>query len=205
MHRICTGLVVLCAGLHAQSAPAGFTSVSERWDDYVERTYGWRMVSAVALEGALEQTIEFRKCGRPPYCFPHHIGGGLARRTARTTIEFGAGALFGEDLRRVPSGLTGFRRRAAFALLHAPLARGRDGKWGIAYSRFVGTMGAVAVTKSWEGRPITPGTMTRSVGWTVTSYFQDALWAEFEPDVRRFGSRTWRGRIRPMLRITGRP
>jgi len=104
-------------------------------------------------------------------------------------MELAAGALLHEDLRRRPSNLTGFRQRLSYALVHAALATGPDGKWRPAYSRFAGTLGAVAVSSAWDGRPLTAGRLSEDFAWTATSYFQDALWTEFEPDLKRMGHR----------------
>ncbi len=104
-------------------------------------------------------------------------------------MEWGAGALLGEDIRRTPSGQTGFRRRFAYALIHAPLA---DGSWGPAYSRYAGSLGGAMVGSAWCGRPITAGRLSEQVGWSFTAYFQDALWTEFEPDVKRMARRAVR-------------
>jgi len=176
-----------CGVLQAQTAAPDPQDLQERWDSYVQRTYSWKKIGVVTAETMFDQTFQLSKCGRPPYCFPHEIGGALTRRTARTTIEFGMGALLHEDLRRRPSGLPGFRRRVSYALLHAPLARGPNGEWRPAYSRFAGTFGAVAVTSAWDGRPLTAPRLGEAFGWTTTAYFQDALWTEFEPDLKRLG------------------
>jgi hypothetical protein len=104
-------------------------------------------------------------------------------------MELAAGALLNEDLRRRPSNLPGFRRRLSYALLHAPLAIGPDGEWRPAYSRFAGTLGAVAVSSAWDGRPLTAARISESFGWTATSYFQDAVMTEFGPDLKRMGHR----------------
>jgi len=85
--------------------------------------------------------------------------------------------------------LVGFRRRAAFAILHAPLARGPDGEWRPAYSRFIGTFGGTAVSSAWHGRPMAAPRPVESFGWSATSYFQDALLTEFERDISRLGRR----------------
>src|SRR5258708_3017835 len=143
----------------------------------------------VAAETAFDQSFQQNKCGRPPYCFPHEIEGALARRTARTTVELGAGALLREDIRRRPSGLTGIRPRVVYALLHAPLARGPEGAWRPAYSRFAGTLGGIAISSAWEGKPLTAPRLFEGLGWSATSYLPDALWTEFEPDMKRMGCR----------------
>jgi hypothetical protein len=182
-------LLFACGLLPAQDAAPDPQNLHERWDTYVQKTYSWKKIGVVAAETAFEQTFQFNKCGRPPYCFPHEIGGALTRRTARTTMELAAGALLNEDLRHRRSNLPGFRQRLSYALLHAPLAIGPDGEWRPAYSRFAGTLSAVAVTSAWEGRPITAARLSRDFGFTATSYFQDALWTEFEPDLKRMGRR----------------
>jgi hypothetical protein len=202
MHRLVWVLLVVGSALHAQTA--GFADWHERWGDYVHRSYDWKLLGAVAAESVLDQTFQLSKCGRPPYCFPHHIGRSLARRSARMTIELGAGALLGEDIIRRPSGLSGTRQRIVFALLHAPLAKGPEGQWRPAYSRFIGTMGAVTVSRAWDGRPITAGRLAHSFGWASTSYFQDALLTEFEPDLKRFGATAWRKHIRPVISRLGK-
>src|SRR5215813_12020908 len=117
--------IAACGLLQAQDTAHDPQNLQERWDSYIQKTYSWKRISVVSAETAFEQTFQFRKCGRPPYCFPHEIGGALTRRTARTTMELAAGALFHEDLRRRPSNLTGFRQRVSYALIHAPLARSR--------------------------------------------------------------------------------
>ena len=185
-------LLLACTVLHAQSLTSDPPNLDpqdlqERWDSYVQKTYNWKKIGIVTAETMFDQTFQLSKCVRPPYCFPHEIGGALSRRTARTTIEFGVGALLHEDLRRRPSGLTGFGPRLSYALLHAPLARGPNGEWRPAYSRFAGTIGGLAVSSAWDGRPLTAGRLSESFGVSATSYFQDAVWTEFEPDLKRMG------------------
>jgi len=185
-------LLFACGVLQAQTAdpvPQDLDpqSLHERWDSYVNKTYNWKKIGVVTAETMFGQTFQLSKCGRPPYCFPQELGGALTRRTARTTIEFGVGALLHEDLRRRPSGLHGFRQRFTYAFLHAPLAIGSDGKWEPAYSRYAGTMGGLVVSSAWNGKPITVSRLSEGFGWSSSSYFQDALWTEFGPDLKQLG------------------
>jgi len=186
-----TSLVLLLAAcrLAAQDASSASIDWSERWNSYLQKTYSWKKIGWVVGETAFDQTFRLNKCGRPPYCLPHEIGGALAERTARTSIEFGAGAILREDLRRSPSNLKGFRRRVAYAFIHAPLAKNSEGDWEPAYSRFAGTLGSAAVSAAWRGRPITAPRLFEHFGWSLTSYLQDSLWTEFEPDLKRAGVR----------------
>jgi hypothetical protein len=49
--------------------------------------------------------------------------------------------------------------------------------------------GGLAVSSAWNGRPLTAQRLFESFGWSATSYFQDALWTEFEPDLKRMAHR----------------
>ena len=129
--------------------------------------------------------FRFRSCGRPPYCFPQDLGRALVRRTAANTIEMGVAGLLHQDIRRRPSNLHGILPRATFALLHAPLTKGAEGNWQPAYGRYAATFSAVVVSSAWDGRPLTAPRMFEGLGWSMTSYFQDALLTEFEPDIKR--------------------
>jgi hypothetical protein len=188
-------VTLLCAPVLAQS-DAGFADWRERWDYYVHRTYTWQRLGLVALDTVAEMPFNAAACGRPPYCFPHHYGGAVFRRTTRTTLELAFGAALHEDARRRPSGLSGFGPRLRFALTHALLARGPDGAFRPAYSRFAGTLGGIAVYSAWDGRPITTRRVAIGFSWALTSSFQDALLTEFSPDLRRIGRRLAPPRLR---------
>ncbi len=187
MYRLGVGLLLAVTALSAQTPASGSLEWQDRWDSYVQRTYSWQRVGMLGVETAFDQMFNLEKCGRPPYCFPHSFGRAMASRVASTSLELGAGALFREDIRRRPSGLTGIRKRAIFALIHAPLARGPDGQWRPAYSRFVGTAGAFVVSSEYAGRPLTGSRVAQAFGWSMADYLQCAVLTEFEPDIRRIG------------------
>lgn len=172
-----------------------------RWDSYLDKTYNWKRIGVVAAESTLDQMFSPRACGRPPFCFHRSFERDLARRTTRTTIELAVGGLLHQDIRRRPSELSGFRQRVQYALIHAPLARARNGEWEPAYTRFAGTLGGIAISAAIQDRSFSDSRVYRSVGWSFTSYFQDALWAEFEPDLKRmalrFGQRLRRHSVVP--------
>jgi hypothetical protein len=178
-------------------AAQGYAGLQERWDHYLDRTFDWHRIGMLAAETAFNQTFQWNKCGRPPYCFPHEFGGALVRRTARSTIELGAGALMHEDIRRRPSGLNGFRPRVVFALKQSALIRNPEGQWRPAYSRFAGTFAGVAVSKAWDGRPMTAPQLFQGFGWSVSDYVQDSLLTEFEPDARRLAKRALKAVWKP--------
>jgi len=177
--------VLILGKLTAQTTLLDPLGWQGRWDSYLEKTYSWKRIGIVVAETSFDQMFSLHHCGRPPYCFHQGIEQALARRTTRTTIELAVGGLLHEDIRRQPSGLPGLRQRITYALIHAPLAKGREGEWRPAYSRFAGTLGGVAVSSALQGKSISDPRVYRSVGWSLTAYFQDALWTEFEPDLKR--------------------
>ena len=195
-HRLCVSclglFVLLPCTLPAQTPPAPLIDPlgwQGRWDNYLDKTYSWKRIGIVAAESSFDQMFSLHQCGRPPYCFHHEIERSLARRTARTTVELAVGGLLHEDIRRRPSGLPGIRQRVNYALLHAALAKGPEGEWRPAYSRFAGTLGGIAVASAWQGMPASDPRIYESIGWSFGAYFQDALWTEFEPDVKRMAAR----------------
>src|SRR4051812_3019241 len=110
---VCRRIILLSValpGLWGQTPAAEPQEWRERWDSYVERTYSWQRIGIVGVESAFDQLFQSGRCPKSPSCLPDHFGGALVRRTTRTTMELGAGALLREDIRRTPSGLTGFRK-----------------------------------------------------------------------------------------------
>src|SRR5579883_3520627 len=88
-----TGCGVARAQDGAPDPAAAPAPASLDWND------SWQRIALVAADAAFGQTFQLKKCGRPPYCFPNDFGAALSRRTARTTVELGVGALLHEDLR----------------------------------------------------------------------------------------------------------
>ena len=180
--------VVLLFRAYVFAQSPGSLDWQHRWNDYVDRLHDWRAVGSIAGDTAFNEAFRSRGCPYMEACFPHRFAGNLMRRTARMTTELGVGGLLGEDLRRRPSEMTGFRRRFVYAVEHAALAQGRDGTWRPAYSRYAGTFVGIAVSAAWRGRPLTGQRVMDGYTWAATSYFQDALLTEFEPDLKRAAS-----------------
>jgi hypothetical protein len=175
----------------------------ERWRYYVQRTYSFERIALLAADTAVEHAIGPGACGRHPKCYPDHYGYAFARRIARTSIELGAGALLGEDTRRSPSGRARLRDRITYAVSHAYLARNSNGEYRPAYSRFAGTVGALAVASAWEQKPFWCPRLAGGIAAAFTTYAQDSLLAEFESDIKRIGLRFARRSIDFMGRASG--
>jgi hypothetical protein len=104
-------------------------------------------------------------------------------------VEFGAGAMLHEDVRRRESGRQGLGPRLRYALAHTWTAYQPDGSSRFSYSRLVGAVGGIAVYETWRQHPITTGRMAHELSWALASNVQDALLTEFGPDMKRFGAK----------------
>lgn len=170
-------------------APQPSFTLQERWDHYLTRTYSWQRMSLLALDVGTDMTISKPRRGRTADVYADRYAGAFLRRATRTTVEFGAGAMLHEDIRRRESGRQGFGPRLKYALAHTWTAYQPDGSSRFAYSRLVGALGGIAVYETWRQHPITTGRMTHQLSWALASNLQDALLAEFGPDMKRLGLR----------------
>jgi hypothetical protein len=175
----------------------------QRWRYYLHRTYSFERVALLGVDTAIEHAMGPRGCGRHPRCYPDRYGYAFARRIARTSIEFGAGGLLDEDTRRSPSGLSGLRNRITYAVKHAYLARNSEGEYRLAYSRFAGTVGAIAVASAWDQKRFWQPGLAGGIADAMSAYVQDSLLAEFEPDIRRIGLRFARRSMRFVMLAPG--
>ena len=185
----CRWLVAHLCGACLYAQTANPLDWRQRWSNYIDTLHDWRAVGSIAGDTAFNEAFRSYQCPPPEACFPNRFAGNLIRRTTRLTTELGVGGLLGEDLRRRPSEMTGFRRRFIYAVEHAALAQGADGTWRPAYSRYAGTFAGIAVSAAWRGRPLTGQRVMDGYTWAATSYFQDALLTEFEPDLKRAAAR----------------
>lgn len=173
-------------------------TLEDRWNHYLRRTYSWQRMSLLAADITLDMSLSPGECGRSANCFNDRFAGAFFRRSTRTSIEFVAGALLNEDIRRRRSNRHGFGPRLKYSLSHAFAAYHSDGTAGPAWSRFIGAAGGIAVTSGWSGQAVCGGRMLNSFSWATASNVQDSLLNEFGPDLKRFGLKI--GRSLPFVR-----
>jgi len=189
------GLIALCVpvALRAQNLTTSSSSATvpfdweQRWRWYLYRTYSPERLATLAFDTGFEHLVS-PEHSRDIRQFPEQYGGAIARRMARTTVEFGVGGLLGEDIRRRPSNKTGFVKRATWAISHSYMATGSNGNWRPAYSRMAGTLAGFAVGSRIRERPITVGRAGGAITGSILFSFQDSLMTEFQPDMQRIGS-----------------
>jgi hypothetical protein len=168
-------------------APQPSFTLQERWDHYVYRTYSWQRLALLGVDVSTDMAFSKPKHGRTAGVFADRYTGGFLRRTTRTSIEYGAGILLHEDVRRRESGRTGLAPRLKYALAHTWTAYQPDGTSRFAWSRLAGAAGGITVFEAWDNKPLRTGRLAHKVSWALASNVQDALLAEFSSDMRRFG------------------
>jgi hypothetical protein len=172
---------------------------NERWRYYLRRTYSFERVLLLAGDTGVEHVIQPSDCGRNPHCYPASYARAFTRRVARTSVEFAVGGFLGEDARRRPSQMTGLKSRVLYAITHAYVATGPDGRIRPAYSRFAGTFASAAAGSGCSRNGFSSRDWLGGFGGSVGLYVQDSLLAEFEPDLKRVGLRLGRKLGRPFF------
>lgn len=184
----------------SQQAPAPNMSWDERLGYFTQRTFAWQRLGLMAGDTAFEHLLgEPREWGRDPHTFANRYSARFGKRLVRNSIELGAGALFREDIRYQPSGMTGFGRRLRFALLQSVLAA--DG--GFAYSRLAGNAGAVLVSSNWYPGGFTGRRAVEGIAFGFLGQLENSLLTEFSPDLKTMGRRFSRGLLRRGAAVTG--
>lgn len=188
-------LVLSIAGTSAlaqQSTPDKFTA-SERWANYLHRTYAPERLAYLAADSAMDHAM------REPACWDYtaesygmRVARAMGRRMIRNTAELAGGLLTGEDLRYRRSSSHRMGDRVWNAVRSAVTARMPDGSRRPAYTRFFASTATDLATAHWANYPIQPGWMAQSVVWSVVGQAETNLLDEFQPDLRRIGMGLWR-------------
>jgi hypothetical protein len=188
-------LILLAAGAlpgAAQQLPEPYTP-SDRWSNYLHRTFAPARLEYLALETAIDQASSYPACR-------HRVAASYGRRYARAfqsrivknSAALATGLLTGEDLRYRPSQSPSFRGRLWNVLRSSVTARMPDGTTRLSYTRFVSDELALLSTVPWSRRPIRPEWFIQSVRYSILDQAQTNLLDEFGPDLRRVGAQIWK-------------
>jgi hypothetical protein len=189
MLKSVTLLVFLSATLRGQYY-AGF---HERLGDYIHRTYtdpgrlAWLLVDS-ATDTWCRQPREWDQSAES---YSYRVASGWGRRIVRNTLQLSLESALHEDSRYRPSGDRGVRKRALFAIRHSVLAYTPDGSVQLAYGRMAAGLASAAVASTWHPQSMTAGAIICRFGGATLDRAGNNLLTEFEPDLARFGKRTW--------------
>jgi hypothetical protein len=123
--------------------------------------------------------------------YSYRIASGWGRRIVSNTAQFGVEAILHEDSRYRRSGERRFGTRVLFALRHSVLAYKPDGSVEPMYGRMAAGVIAAAASSTWRPQSISAGSLLAGLGQSAVDRSAGNLLMEFEPDLKRFGSRTW--------------
>jgi hypothetical protein len=200
----CEALILLIAGASpgtAQPSADPFTP-SERWSLYVHRTYGPDRLGFLAVDTAIDQAL--RDPGRwngGADSYGLRYARALQGRIVRNSAELVTGLLTGEDLRYHPSLSHSVGGRLWNALRSSVTAQMPDGTRRPAYTRFFANELASVSTARWDGRPIQPERLMRSLTFSIVDQAQTNILTEFGPDFRRIGIHIWKANVYPILAL----
>lgn len=160
---------------------------SERWERYINRTYGPEAWVRCGFVAALKQwRDEPPEWGQGMAGYGRRLGSNMGRHAARSTIEFGFGALIGEDPRYERCRCEGFFPRIAHATARTFVARNRRGETVPAIARLTGIYGGSLLSVSWHPERYTVA--GDGLRWGTYSLGFNAgfnILREFWPDIKR--------------------
>ena len=202
MHLVCAVLLLsLAIPVSAQTVPAGtpyYRDNRERFNAYLFRTYtdpqrfAWLLVDSATDHW----TRAPREWDRSAESYSYRVASGWGRRIVRNSVQTALEAALKEDSRYRLSGDRRFGKRIVFAITHAVLAYRPDGSVEPMYGRMAAGVVASATASTWHPQSNSAATLLCGVGSAAIDRAGSNLLTEFEPDLRRFGRKTWNILIR---------
>ena len=167
---------------------------SQRWADYIHRTYSPRRLGLLAVETSMDHAFREPACwDRGAASYITRYSRAFDRRMIRNTAEFGFGFLTGEDLRYRPLLYGPLHGRVWHSVRSAFVARMPKGAERPAYTRFASATVAELSTAHWIGKRPEADWVAEALAWSALDQIQNNLLDEFGPDLRHFGGRLCKG------------
>jgi hypothetical protein len=195
----CTLLLLIFALPSAAQLLSGqYPDNRERLNIYLYNTYadpvrlGWLLIDSAAATWSKDP----HQWDRSAESYSYRVASGMGRRIVRNTALLGFETLLHEDSRYRPSLEHGLGKRMLFAIRHSVLAYKPDGSVEPAYGRIAAGVVAAATSSTWHPQSIEAGRLLSGVGQSAIDRAGNNLLAEFEPDIKRFGRKTWNQIIR---------
>jgi hypothetical protein len=142
-----------------------------------------KTVAVAGLRHAADSPPEW---GQGMAGYGRRVGYRHLRRTVNNSVEFGVGALIGEDPRYFRSNKLGFWGRVGHAASSAFVARVDGGGTRFAYARFAGAYGGAAIANAWYPERVRgPGYTLARGTYSIGGEIVGNLWREFWPDIKR--------------------
>jgi hypothetical protein len=178
--------------------PEYYQTGHERVNSYVFRTYtdparlGWLLVDAATDTWSRSP----QEWDRSPECYSFRVASGWGRRIVRNTAQLAFEAMLHEDTRYRRSHEVGLHRRVLFALRRSVLSYKPDGKSQIAYGLIAAGVASAALSSTWHPQSTDADALLSGIGQAALDRAGGNLLAEFEPELKRFGRKTWHKVVR---------
>jgi hypothetical protein len=162
-------------------------TMTERWERYVKRAYGPEAWVRGAFVAGLKQWRDEPPQWRQGMAgFGRRYGSSMGRHAVRNSIEFGFGALIGEDPRYEQCQCRGFLPRVAHAAASTFVARNGSGERKPAIARLTGIYGGSILSVRWHPQGYTVA--GDGLRWGTLSLGFNAgfnVLREYWPDIKR--------------------
>jgi len=176
-----------------QVLPDYYSSDRERFQSYMFRTYsdpvrlGWLLFDS-AKDTWSRQPHQW---DRSPTSYSYRVASGWGRRIVRNSAQLGFETMLQEDTRYRPSREQGLRKRFLFALRSSVVSYKPNGGMEPAYGLMAAGVVSAAVSSTWHPQSTETDAIFCGIGQSVIDRASGNLLAEFEPDLKRFGRKTW--------------
>ena len=173
--------------------PEYYQTGHERVQSYIFRTYtdparlGWLFVDAATDTWSRSP----QEWDRSPECYSFRVASGWGRRIVRNTAQLAFEAMLHEDTRYRPSHENGLHRRVLFALRRSVLSYKPDGNSQVAYGLIAAGVTSAALSSTWHPQSTDADALLSGIGQAALDRAGGNLLAEFEPELKRFGRKTW--------------
>jgi len=191
-------LLVFALPSVAQLSSGQYPDNRERFNAYLYNTYadpvrlGWLLIDSAEATWSRDP----HQWDRSAESYSYRVASGMGRRIVRNTALLGFETLLHEDSRYRPSLEHSLGKRMLFAIRHSVLAYKPDGSVEPAYARIAAGVVAAATSSTWHPQSIEAGCLLSGVGQVAIDRAGNNLLAEFEPELRHFGRKTWNQIIR---------
>ena len=175
----------LATPVEAVSGQFAPMTVKEKTDYYLKATFSPQAIGRLALTNGFRQ-VNGSDFGGGLGGFSKSFGSRYAEHVTKRTVQFGIGALRGEDPRFHRSNKEGFWGRTGFVLSRTVLVDMDNGGTSIAVGKLAGTFASNTLSQYWQpGRPNVLKQGLTDTGLSLASDVAMRMVREFWPDIKR--------------------
>jgi hypothetical protein len=167
--------------------PTPLVTPSQQFQNYLDRTYGWQTLSWLATDTAIDHLRSRPEWGRGPEGFGCQYASAFGHRLISNSVELGVGLALHEDTRFHLSGRSGVLPRMRYAMTHAFLDSGPEGKFEPAYARFAAIASGALIAPAWHRQTLSASGFFIDLTSGMLGQLQNSLLNEFSPDLQKLG------------------